>query len=146
MPVKNFPFLPLDGILRPLLPIVILNPHTGKSFKTYGFIDTGADSCTLPADLAGILGHDLKKGKQSTAETVGGEAITWLHTTTIQMLNNKGEQFYEICNAHVEYVENFDYVIIGVNDFLSNFRLEIDYPNKCFSLRYSKKKIKISAP
>lgn len=147
MPVKKFPFLPLDCVLRPLLPIVIINPRTGKSHKTYGIIDTGADACTLPAELAAVLGHSLKKGNMSTATVVGAKVRTWCHTTTIQMLNRKDEVFFTIKNAKVEYVDKFDHVILGVDDFLCKFRLDIDYPNHCFSIRYSKaKKLKIPTP
>ena len=38
MPLRNCPFLKLseDDIPRPILPIKIINPHTGLSYATFG--------------------------------------------------------------------------------------------------------------
>lgn len=148
MPVRDFPFMSLHGQLRPLLPIIIINPHTRISLKTLGIIDTGADSCTLSAEIAEIIGHNLEDGFRDEAEVVGGKVQSWRHTTTVQMLDFTGKTFHTIDSAQIEYIRNFDYVILGIKDFLENFCLEIDYPNKCFSIRFSepKKKIKVSAP
>ena len=63
MPIKDYPFLGAGGIFRPFLPIQIVNPHTGKAYKTFGLIDTGADECAVPASVARIVGHDLQAGK-----------------------------------------------------------------------------------
>ena len=54
MPIRNFPFhrISAGDIFRPMLPIGITNPDTGASIISYGLIDTGADECALPADLA----------------------------------------------------------------------------------------------
>lgn len=147
MPLKNFPFLPLDGVKRPILPIKIINPQTGKEQKTYGIIDTGADSCALPAFIAIDLGHNLSEGQESSSSTVGGDVTTWLHTTTIEICGHNNEVFFKINEAHVEYIENLEHVILGVNDFLCNFRLDIDYPNDQFSIQYSDPlKIKVMTP
>jgi len=39
----------------PLLPIRIINPYTRKGYKTFGLIDTGADDCAVPSVFAPIL-------------------------------------------------------------------------------------------
>ncbi len=57
MPIANCPFtsfLP-DQFPRPLLPIKIINPHTGKGFNTWGLIDSGADESAIPAINAKVL-------------------------------------------------------------------------------------------
>ncbi|MEW6557607.1 MAG: hypothetical protein AB1349_09665 [Elusimicrobiota bacterium] len=65
MKIKDRPFSQLskDDILRPWLPVVIINPHTDKKMRVLALIDTGADECALPASYAAILGHTLNAGK-----------------------------------------------------------------------------------
>ena len=46
IPFKKFSDI---DIPRPWVPAIIANPHTGKSAKIWGLIDTGADECALPA-------------------------------------------------------------------------------------------------
>ncbi len=62
MPITNYPFTCIGSIYRPMLPIKIHNPSTGKSFQTWGLIDTGADESAMPAGLAEPLGHELLAG------------------------------------------------------------------------------------
>ena len=65
MPIRDYPFTCIGkgAPPRPMLPIEIINPATNQSVYTLGLIDTGADECALPADLAGVLGHTLLAGK-----------------------------------------------------------------------------------
>lgn len=55
-----------------ILPIKIINPQSGKSYKTFGLIDTGATECAIPAVIANLLGHDLTKGKPKEINTGNG--------------------------------------------------------------------------
>jgi predicted aspartyl protease len=148
VPVRKFPFKVLGGLfLRPLLPVIIINPHTGEQVKQYGIIDTGADCCTVPAYIGEMLGHNIEIVPPSKTTVVGGEITTWEHTTTIQMLDKNETVFYENVETYVEYVEDLEYVLIGVDDFLCDFKLEIDYPNKHFSITNSiPEKLIYSAP
>lgn len=147
MPIRNYSFKPLGGMLRPILPIVIINPHSNKSHKTLGIIDTGADTCTISREIADILGHNMEKGDKGEATSVGAKVQTWLHTTTINMLDFNSKIFHTIKNAKIEYVDNFDYVVLGVEDFLEKYRLEIDYPKRRFSIRRSRtNKLKTLTP
>ncbi len=59
MPIKDCPFTDFkSGIYRPYLVLKIVNPHTNKSIKTFGLIDTGADECAVPSVLI-IFSVDL---------------------------------------------------------------------------------------
>ena len=55
MRLKDCPFLKLskEDIPRPLLPINIINPHTGLSYATFGIIDTGIISCAKHSEKEG---------------------------------------------------------------------------------------------
>ncbi len=65
MLIRDCPFTQCDGnISRPFLPVRIINPKTRKGLLTLGLIDTGADECSIPGDLAKVLEYDLATGKK----------------------------------------------------------------------------------
>lgn len=137
MPLRDYPFKAQGRSLKPILPIEIINPDSGDTYKTHGIRDTGADICVLSADIAKELGHNLEKGKLHEADGVGTDIKAYLHTTTIRMLGFDDIEFHCIENTKIAYVENFDHVILGVKGFLDNFCLKIDYPNSRFSITNS---------
>ncbi|HCE46336.1 MAG TPA: hypothetical protein DET40_22550 [Lentisphaeria bacterium] len=141
---RNFPFKqisPLD-IPRPMLPIVIRNRKTGDSIFAWGLIDTGADSCAIPAKYAGILGHRLKAGAKINIGTGNGSTCAYVHTTEIDILNVDAhgnvepdiDKSFSIPETKIHYMPKLDTILLGVNNFLSNFILTVDYPGKSFSL------------
>ena len=61
MPIKDYPFTPVtQNHSRPMLWIRVVNPHTEKAVVMQAIVDTGADNCAFPADIAEQLGHDLE--------------------------------------------------------------------------------------
>lgn len=135
MDIIDHPFQRLnpDDIPRPWLPIIIKNPHTGKEQPVYRLIDTGADECAVPAGYAPLLGHDLLKGRQKTINTRNGETIAYTHTLSFKFDN------IEINNVLIDFLPNLKTVLLGVESFLSNFVLTVDYKNSTFSLKKSSK-------
>lgn len=117
-----------DDIPRPWLKIVLSNPGTGKSMKTYGIIDTGADECALPAHYAPILGHDLQAGKLTEISTGNGVTMAYSHTVSFSI------DGFEVKNVLIDFMPNLSVPLLGVKSFLSNFILTVDYPNQEFSL------------
>lgn len=140
--IKNCPFNECrDNFRRPILPIKIINPHTNLFLSTYGIIDTGADECAVPATYASILGHDLKKGKARTIGTGGGDATSYPHTTTLEIIHPKTYKLVcRIENAQIDFMVGLPEVLLGVGGFLSNFILNINYPKSVFSLTKPKKR------
>lgn len=137
MPIRDCPFTDCGGIYRPILPIKIINPHTGKSYSTRGIIDTGADECAIPASIAMILGHNLQSGKTKTIGTGNGLTAAYAHTTKFEIYHPvSGELLYTVPDTPIDFMPNLHVVLIGVNSFLSRFILNIDYPAKNFSIRY----------
>ena len=137
MPLKDCPFLKLskEDIPRPLLPINIINPHTGLSYATYGIIDTGADECVIPAGIASILGHNLQSGSTKIIGTGNGETIAFAHTTKFEIYNPVSFKLaYTVQDTPIDFMPNLHVVLLGVNSFLSKFVLNIDYPRKVFSV------------
>jgi hypothetical protein len=64
MNMKNVPFRKLGpfDVARPWLPVTVVNPHANIKLPVLGLIDTGADECAFPAQLASVLGHNLQNG------------------------------------------------------------------------------------
>ena len=138
MPINECPFSRLNsGINRPVLALKIINPHTGKSFNTYGIIDTGADECAIPAGYASFLGHNLQAGKTKIIGTGNGNTIAYAHTTKFEVYHPvSGKLLYTIDDTPIDFMPNLSVVLLGVNSFLSRFILKINYPNKSFSIKY----------
>lgn len=138
MPIKDYPFLGVGGTFRPLLPIQIVNPHTGKAYKTFGLIDTGADECAVPASVAKIIGHDLQAGKIKQIGTGNGNTTAYSHTTRIDIfhISDGSQKIFTIPDTPVDFMPNLHCVLLGVKNFMSQFVLTIDYPTQIFSITY----------
>lgn len=136
MPIRDFPFVPLGGILRPWLPVRIINPHTGLSFDTYGLIDTGADECCVPEYISSSIGHNMKNGTRKDIHGVGGLTNVYSHTTKIEIYNHQGARVYTIDETCIDCSMNCTVVLLGVKQFLDKFTLKIDYPAKILSLTF----------
>jgi len=143
MPIRNFPFLrphPRDPKRRPWLFINIMNPHTGSICPTFGLIDTGSDECALPAAYADLLGHNLTAGEPKQIRTGNGVTTAYRHTCTIQIFDSGSLHQGNLQVAHrieeilVDFMPNLHCALLGVNTFLNNFLLTIDYPNQVFSI------------
>ena len=118
-----------DDIPRPWLPVVIKNPHTGKSQSVLGLIDTGADECAIPAGYAPLLGHDLQAGVAKSINTGNGITTAYSHTLCFEING------IHIDNVMIDFLPNLRVVLIGVKSFLSRFIVTIDYKNNKFSLK-----------
>ena len=131
MNLENIPFIQIGpgDTPKPWLPIIILNPHTGKNIKTYGLVDTGADECALPASFAEILGHNLQKGTPKEISTGNGITIAYSHTVSIKIDDFRTD------NVLIDFMPNLSVPLLGVRSFLSNFILTINYKIQTFSLK-----------
>lgn len=130
MLVENYPFIitRAGDIARPYLPITIINPENQKKINVFALIDTGADECALPASFASPLGHNLQSGYQKRVSTGNGITVAYGHTVSIKIFNFSTE------DVLIDFMPNLQIPLLGVKNFLSNFTLKIDYPNKLFSI------------
>lgn len=131
MSLQNIPFTQIGpgNSPKPWLPVVIINPHAGKSISTYGLIDTGADECALPASYADLLGHNLQKGTQKEILTGNGVTTAYSHTVSI-----KADDFHTE-DVLIDFMPNLNVPLLGVKSFLSKFILIINYQSRTFSLQ-----------
>jgi predicted aspartyl protease len=130
MLVESYPFIAArpGDIARPYLPITIINPENQKEINVFALIDTGADECALPASFAPPLGHNLQAGPQKKINTGNGITIAYSHTICLKVFNFSTE------NVLIDFMPNLHIPLLGVKNFLNNFTLKIDYPNKVFSI------------
>lgn len=136
MPIRDCPFTQCDGnIFRPFLPVRIINSKTRKGLLTLGLIDTGADECSIPGDLAKVLEYDLATGKKKEIFTGGGKIVALSHLTRFEILHpESGKVVYTTPDTPIDFLPDLHVVLLGVNSFLSRFVLNIDYPRKVFSI------------
>ena len=130
MLVENHPFIITNpgDIARPYLPISIINPENEMTINVYALIDTGADECAVPASFASALGHNLQAGSQKEINTGNGITIAYSHTVCLKAYDFSTE------NVLVDFMPNLYIPLLGVKNFLSEFVLKIDYPEKVFSI------------
>ena len=106
----------------------------------WGFVDTGADACLFPGSLAIDLNHDLKgDGVKSTTNIgIGQIAIpVYSHTFKLELLSpDRKKVIWASEDVEVECSETEPPILIGVDNFLKNFKLIVDYPNQEFTLQW----------
>lgn len=144
MPIVDVPFRRLGDIMgtplpddppRPWLNIRIINPASNISHMFCGLVDTGADGIAIPSPFANILGHNLTAGKLRITDTAGGRTKAYEHTTIIEFVDDNGRVLYATPEIIVKYTVNLPIVLLGVQGFLINFILTVDYLNQTFSIR-----------
>ncbi len=122
------------GRARPFLPIRFINPMTGKTFKWFALVDTGADQCIFPADLTEVLQHNLKGDDVESSITFGieGHVVkTWLHTFELALQHPRKPEVVvrQMPPARYECSEKSHFPpILGQADFLSHYVIKLDYP------------------
>jgi len=138
MPQATYPFISFrygDGQevsrANAYVPVRIANPHTRQSVIAYALVDTGADACLFPADLAVALGHDLKGAGVKASITSGieqTEVPTYKHTFRLELLSpDLRRAVWRSRPMEIDCAESNPPVLVGVEGFLERFRLTIDY-------------------
>ena len=138
MLIREFPFTTPYPALPPnvWLYLHVVNPITHQYEKAYGLIDTGSCVCAIPGYIADSIGHNVKEGKPIfEGEGVGGPILAWEHQIEIQIFNPDGNIIIHTipaCPTHV--FEKLSIVLLGVNNFLCKYLLQIHYPQQWFSI------------
>ncbi len=123
-----------------LIPVKITNPETGESVRITGLVDTGADSCLFPADVAELTGHDLKGDGVKSSINVGIEqtnVVVYKHTFILELLSpDYTDVVWSSGEIEVDCAESNPPVLLGAIDFLGYFRLTVDYVNEELTLEW----------
>jgi len=154
MPIINYPFtrLGLYSLFQPFLTIEVVNPENGFSQQMPALIDTGADECTIPGFYATKLSLPLEKGEPKSFLTARGDATAYGHRCTINIFAMSGTAqkprvdydtiIITIPTQLVDFAPELtsSYALLGVENFLREYVLTIDYPRRVFSIRKPRKK------
>lgn len=142
MQIKNYPFTSLRGRDRPMLLVRISDSDgTKRTVPLLAKIDTGCDGCIFPFDIAEELGYDIKSAEQVPVETTS--IPTEAHRIDSMMIEVIGMStdgspdekiLYRIPKVPIYFVKNTKQFLLGVEGFLDQFVLTVDYPNRVFSL------------
>ena len=141
MPITDIPFKKVkhknSWCYYPYLPISIVNPHTKKHYNTFGLIDTGADICSLPASIAKVLDINLREVKSEPTVTANGNTDVFPYKCVFEIFHPTHKKLiHKTKETPINFMPNLPLVLLGVDSFLSNFVLTIDYPQKTFSIKY----------
>ncbi len=152
MPKYTYPLVrykyvsPEDGSctyspLQPSVPIRLTNPVNGKkSIITYALLDTGADGCLFSGDIAEKVGHSLQgRGVKSKVNIGIGQfkLAVYKHSFRIELLCP--EQKDVVWTSEPLLIDCSDaepMVILGMDEFLKNFKITFDYPNEEVTLEW----------
>ncbi len=147
MPSYTYPFTKfkfsngkIEPLSHPRLYVAISNPFTGATVNIWGLIDTGADASLFPEELATILGHRLKGNGVKSSFSTGIEQkriATYKHTFRIDLISpSLKKAVWSTGNLEVDCAETNPPVLFGVQGFLKNFDLNVDYPNEIYTLNW----------
>lgn len=112
----------------PYLKTTFTNPHTKESIAVNALVDTGADLCVIPRDIAELIGHEFEKGTKISIASATGNGYAYSHTMVICVGN------YECKTCMVSVVDGLKTPLLGVRGFLEYFELQVSYPQQCFQL------------
>jgi len=117
--LKVFP--DVQGIYRPKVRIAV--EYKGVKHKLFALIDSGADSCLFPRDIAEILDIDIRKGPSIMYTGVGGQRVPfYFHEVKIFF-----DQYSFKTMAGFAYAGIGTGGILGQRGFFENFAVKFDY-------------------
>ena len=109
------------GLLRPVIPVEIL--HKDIAVPCEVLVDSGADICIFDAQIAEILGIELKTGKeQKVAGLTGVSESYYLHPVIISL----GGWEYKIQVGFLPSSGKFGYGVVGQKGFFDIFVVKFD--------------------
>jgi hypothetical protein len=157
MPIPDYPFITVDyegedpgGLVyigglysRPYIWLKITNPATDQAMIVPAAVDTGADQFTIPATDAETLGHNLKATAPKSVRTAKGLTEAYPHSAAIEVLSvlpngraDPSAPIYPLPETTIYLTVGQKAYLIGQGSFfLSKCVLNIDYPEKRFSIR-----------
>ena len=147
MPIKDYRFTSLSNAPpRPMLWVRLGNPDTNLAIIALAIVDTGADDCAFPADVATKLGHKLDSVAAKKTNTAGGQAKVYAHASRVDILQTLPNGMFgkkvlhTIPDAPIDFVKGCDAFLLGREKFLSKFVLTVDGPRQRFSILKPRRK------
>lgn len=119
----------------------VTNPAKGLAIEALAIVDTGADDCVFPAEIAEALGHKLPTTPAKVMITASGTTVAYPHTSRIEVLEMQqngmagSHVLYTLADTPIDFAKGCQTFLLGARKFLSKFILTLDYPHQFFSIR-----------
>jgi predicted aspartyl protease len=123
-----------NSIIRPIVPITIVDPSDKNKFINYNaLIDSGADFCIFDAEIGEYLGLDIKSGDKEMFGGVqnGSGSEAFLHEIIMKI----GGREYAAKVAFSYDISKDGYGILGQKGFFDEFAVKFDYSKEEIDLR-----------
>ncbi len=109
-------------LIRPVIPVEI--KANSRSIRYEALIDSGADLCIFDAQIAQILGINIRQGKrQLVGGITGTERSFFVHPVHISI----GGWDYGIEVGFMPDLPPFGYGVLGQKGFFEHFLVKFDY-------------------
>lgn len=131
-----FPFYKIsDEIVRPWVPIQMVNPVNNKKIAVFALLDTGADHCVFPKLVAEQLGLDLKInhcGRETMQGLSGSKIDIWKHNFKIELLSaDRSKVIWRGSENKIACVEHDNIPpILGFINFMCHFKVVFNHSTK----------------
>ena len=110
-----------SGHEKPLLPITIRNPETGKSVRSIALVDSGSDTCFFDAELAAALG--IKKvGDGAPMKIYGVVPGRWEHAYRHRVSIEFEDAQYEVDVGFMRGLSRHGFGILGQSGFFDRVK------------------------
>ena len=130
-PYEKFPGPPIrshpdrKGVLRPTIPVCLVNKQTGAETQYLALIDSGADYCICHASIGEVIGLDIRSGRVMDYWGIGGiKQQAYFHDIVLSV---GGWKF----DCYVGFSYDFDggqmpYGVLGQDGFFDKFKVVLD--------------------
>jgi len=112
----RFPYLHRGRHTYPIVPIIL--SYQGKSLRTEGLLDSGANISLFLAEVAAYLGLSLETGNPTSLSGVGGRILGYRHEVTLAI---EATTFQAAIVFSAEFISSFN--ILGRDNFFEQFRI-----------------------
>lgn len=106
-----------SGILRPIIPITLRSKDSELGY--FALIDSGADACIFPAELAEALNLNERDGtpRELTGVVQGQTRVYFTHTIEIEV----GTHIYTTTVGFMKDFSRLGYGLLGQHGFFDQF-------------------------
>ena len=130
-PYEKYPAYPIPthpnrkSVLRPTIPVYLINKDTGAETGYLALIDSGADYCIFHASIGEVAGIDVESGgKMEYIGVSGVKQAAYFHNVVISIGGWK-------LGCYVGFSYDFDkiqipYGILGQDGFFDKFKVVLD--------------------
>lgn len=112
----RFPYLLRGRHTYPIVPITL--SYQGRSLRTEGLLDSGANISLFPAEIADYLGLSLETGSPTYLSGIGGRILGYQHEVTLAV---DATIFQASIVFSAEFISSLN--ILGRDNFFEQFRI-----------------------